>query len=296
MTMRHRLAGAPAALLPLLLAGCSLFPTTRHLPVPKPPATVQTMTPQQLIDEINQRWDALSTLTATVEIQATELKTAEGLEKQFPGCRGFILLRKPKSLRVFGRVPVIGTELFDMASDANGFTLYIPFYKTVYKGSNTVTEKSPNPLMNLRPAFFLDAIMVQGVDPEDEFMVTNDTETMEDAAKKHLYDMPEYILNLMSHKNGNEYLERRVVRFHRDDMQPYGQEIYDNDGNLETQVSYSNYTNFTAGRYPSKVTIKRPQEGIQLVLSIERVEQPITLPADQFEVKIPEGAKVQILK
>jgi hypothetical protein len=296
MRRRHGFLCATAFVSLFPLAGCSLFPTTRHLPVPRPPAVVQTANAEELVKAVNQRWDVLNTLTATVEIQATELKTSEGLEKDFPSCRGYILLRKPKMLRVFGRVPVIGTELFDMTSDANGFTLYVPYYKTVYKGSNTVTEKSPNPLMNLRPAFFLDAVMVRGIDADDEYMVTNDTETIEDAAKKHLYTMPEYILNVMRHKKGSEYLAERVITFHRDDMLPYEQEIYDDDGSIETQVSYSNYADFTAGKYPSKVTIKRPKDGIQLVLTVERVEQNMDLPADQFQLKIPDDAKIQTLK
>jgi outer membrane lipoprotein-sorting protein len=53
---------------------------------------------------------------------------------------------------------------------------------------------------------------------------------------------------------------------------------------------------FSAGKYPSKVTIKRPKEGIQLVLSVERVEENVDVPASQFEVKVPDGATIKTLK
>jgi len=294
MNSPFRIARASALAFPLLLAGCSLFPTTRHLPVPKAPALVQTAAPQELINQLNQHWQAVNTLTATVEIQATELRNAQGLEKDFPSCRGFILMRKPKMLRVLGTF--YGVKIFDMASDGASFTLVMPTKNTAIQGLNTVTQKSANPLENLRPDFFLDAIVVRGLSSDDEYMVTNDTVTVEDAAKKHLYDVPEYILNVMHRKNENEHLAERVVTIHRDDMLPYEQEIYDNSGNLETVISYSNYADFTAGRYPSKVTIKRPQEGIQLVLTVVRVDENVDLPADQFEVKVPEGTKVQTLK
>ena len=88
----------------------------------------------------------------------------------------------------------------------------------------------------------------------------------------------------------------RVITFHRDDMLPYDQDIYDSTGTLETQVSYSNYADFSAGRYPSTVTIKRPQEGIQLVLTVERVEENVDLPDKQFEVDIPDKATIRNLK
>ncbi len=58
----HRLACAAALALPLLLSGCSYFiPTKRHLPVPKAPPIVQTVAPEELVKQLNQRWDALNT-------------------------------------------------------------------------------------------------------------------------------------------------------------------------------------------------------------------------------------------
>jgi hypothetical protein len=295
MRIRRRFACAPALLLPFLLSGCSyLFPTKRHLPVPIAPAIVQTVSPEDLVKQLNSRWDALNTLTATVEISATETKTNEGVATDFPSCRGFIIMSKPKKLRVAGTY--FGVKLFDMASDGNHFTLLIPHDDVAIEGSNTVTEKSSNPLLNLRPDFFLDAIAVRGLEPDDEYMVTGDTETVEDAANKHLYAEPEYVLNVMRLKTGREIQPVRTITFHRDDMMPYDQYVYDKDGTLETQIHYSSYQTFSAGKYPSKITIKRPQEGIQLVLSVERVEQNVDMPADQFEVKIPEGIKIQTLK
>jgi hypothetical protein len=100
----------------------------------------------------------------------------------------------------------------------------------------------------------------------------------------------------MQPKAGPEKLPLRVVTFHRDDLLPYDQDLYDSSGTLETQISYSNYADFSAGRYPSKVTIKRPQEGIQLVLSVEEVQENVDAPDSQFEVKIPEGATIKNLK
>ena len=109
---------------------------------------------------------------------------------------------------------------------------------------------------------------MRGLDPDNEYMVASDTETVEDAANKHLYTEPEYVLSVMRRKNGHENLPVRTITFHRDDMLPYDQYVYDSDGELETQIFYSNYATFSAGKYPSKVTIKRPQEGIQLVLDV----------------------------
>jgi outer membrane lipoprotein-sorting protein len=297
MRLSRCIACASALLLSLLLSGCSYFiPTKRHLPVPKTPTAIQTVSPEELVKQLNEHWDALNTLTATVEIYATQTKTAEGTVTDFPSCRGYILMRKPKMLRVAGTY--FGVKIFDLASNAHHFTLVIPDKNTVLEGSDTVTQKSENPLENLRPDFFLDAIAVRGLDPEEEYMVSSDTETVEDAAKKHLYTEPEYVLSVMRPKTGHQIQPVRTITFHRDDMLPYDQYVYDKNGALETQIFYSNYQIYTAGKYPSKITIKRPQEGIQIVLSVERVDEnlPGGLPDSQFEEKIPDGATIKELK
>jgi hypothetical protein len=284
----------------LLISGCALFPTTRKLPIPVAPQIEQTATPEELVERLNQRWAALGSLNASVEMQASVLKTKQGLAKDYPAIRGIILMLKPGMLRVYGRVPVIGTRAFDMVSDGKDFTLWIPEYNIAYKGSNTVKRRSANPLENLRPGSFLDALVVRGLEPEDEYMVTADTDTVEDKVRKHLYLEPEYQLSIMRPKAGSlRKTPVRVVTFHRDDLLPYEQDIYDAGGNLETQVIYSGYKDFGAGTYPSSVLIKRPLEEAQVVLTVEKVaENPKNPPltGDEFVLKLTEGTKIQSLE
>jgi hypothetical protein len=284
-----------ALALPLLLSGCSILPTTRKLPVPKAPAITQTVAPEDLVTQINQRWGELNVLTATVQIQATLLKTKEGLAKDYPSCRGFIVMRKPDKLRVMGQY--FGVKVFDMASDGKTFTLLVPPKNKAIKGSNSVNKKSDNQFENLRPGFFFDSMIVRGLEPDDFYSVTADTETIEDAAKKHLVIEPEYILSITRHMPGSRRdTPVRVVTLHRDDLLPYQQDLYDDQGNLESQVSYTSYHDFGGSKYPTRVTIKRPLEGIQIVLTVEKIGKNVDLPPDEFQVKIPEGTQIQNLQ
>jgi hypothetical protein len=281
--------------LSILLSGCNLLPTTRKLPVPKAPEITQTVTPKMLIDLLNQRWNAVNGLTATVEIQASEIKSNQGVATDFPSCRGYILMRKPDMLRVVGTY--FGVKIFDMAGDGKQFTLYIPSKNKAIEGSYTVNKKSANELENLRPDFFYDAMVVRGLDPDDEYMVTADTDTLEDAKKKHLLLFPEYILSVMRHKEGSHELTPvRVITFHRDDLLPYEQDLYDSKGNLETHVVYSNYIDFGSAKFPSKVMIKRPLEGIQITMTVERVVENVNLRDDQFKIELQEGTQIQKLE
>ena len=297
MNVRCRLSTASALLvLPLfLLSGCLI--TTRRLPIPKQPLITQTATAAELVAQLNERWDALESLNATVEMQATQLKSKEGLATDLPTFRAHILMRKPELLRVLGQVPVLGTRMFDMASDGKDFTLFIPSKNKAVKGSNALKKKSANALENLRPGLFFDAMVVRGLEPDDLYAVVADSETVEDAARKHLFTVPEYVLSISRRKPGtNELTPVRVVTFRRDDLMPYQHDIYDSAGNLETQVDYANYQDFDSVRYPSTITIKRPLEEYQLVLTVESVKENMTLSDDQFQIKIPEGTKIQNLE
>lgn len=290
-----RLASIAALFLPLLLAGCSLFPTTRKLPVPRPPLIVQTATPEELVASLNQRWEELNTLTATVEIQASVIKTREGVAKDYPTLHGHILMRKPAMLRVLGQY--LGVRFFDMASDGEQFTLSIPPQNKAIQGSTALKKKSLNVFENLRPGFFFDAMAVRGLEPDDLYSVVADTETVEDAARKHLFTVPEYILSISRPKPGSRALTPvRVVTFGRDNLLPSQQDIYDNEGNLETLVFYSAYRDFEGHEYPSSIKIKRPMEEIQIILTVDSVKENQSLTDDQFVVKIPDSTPTQKLE
>jgi hypothetical protein len=285
-----RLASFGMLCLTLLLTGCSLLPTTRKLPVPKAPVITQYVSAEELVGRLNNRWAATNTLTAKVEFHAT--KSKEGVATDYPSVDGHILIRKPADLRVFGRY--FGVLVFDMASDAVKFTLSIPHNNVVIKGSNTVTKKSMNTWENLRPGFFLDAMMVRGLEPDDLFSVVTASETIEDAARKHLFTVPEYVLSISRRKPGTQQLiPVRVVTFRRDNLLPYQQDIYDSEGRLETHVTYSAYQAFEGNQYPSTVTINRPLDEVQIILNVEDVHENLTLNDDQFVIATPEGAKVQ---
>lgn len=286
-----------ALVLPLALSGCGLIPMKRHLPVPRPPATVQTATPEELVAQLDKRWNEFQNLTATVEMQATLLKPQEGLATDYPSVHGWIVMQKPNKMRVVGQL--LGTvRVFDMASDGSRFTIMIPPKSKAIEGPNTLTKRSDKQMENLRPGFFFDAMMVRGLEPEDYYAEITDTETIEDAAKKHLTLMPEYVLSITRHATNGSRRDKpvRVVTFHRDDLLPSNQDLYDAQGNLESQVSYSGYRDFNGKQFPSKVVIRRPLEGIQLTLTVDKVDTDVKLPADEFTVKIPPGTQIQHLE
>jgi outer membrane lipoprotein-sorting protein len=290
-----RRAATAALALPLLLTGC-LF-TTRKLPVPRGPGVTQSASGDELVARVNQRWDAIQSLNVTVEIRASVTKSQQGVARDYTSIRGHILMRKPELMRVLGQVPVLGTRAFDMASDGKDFTLLIPSKSTAYKGPNTPSKNPAGGLENMRPSLFFDAMAVRGIAPDDEYTKSADSDTVMDASKKHLLIIPEYNLSVMHRIPGSHELRlARVIHFHREDLLPYQQDLYDDQNNLETQVIYGRYADYGDNRYPSTVTIKRPLEEYQVVLTVIKVTMNMPLSDDQFQIKIPEGTKIQTLQ
>lgn len=295
----HRLRSVAAlgvlALAMPALTGCvSLFVSKRKLLVPVAPATVQTASADQLVAELNQSWDKFQSLTATVDILASHLKTKEGIATDYPNFRVNLLLRKPNALRVLGHAPIIQTTLFDLASDGTRFTLVVPSEKKIFEGLNASKGTSDKWYENLRPDPLFNSMVIRGLDPEEFYSVTSESITEEDAAKKHLMLHPEYVLSIVRRKpNSQELYPVRVVRFHREDLLPCEQDLYDDQGIMETQVIYGPYKDFQGQKFPSTITLKRPQDEYQLVMTVERVTANPSLTDDQFQIKIPEGYTIQ---
>jgi len=281
-----------------MLTGCaSLFISKRKLLQPIAPPSVQTATADQLVAGLNEKWSKFESLTATVDIRASHLKTKEGVATDYPSFRANLLLRKPEMLRILGKLPVVQTTMFDLASDGTSFTLLVPPKNKAYQGLNASKGTSPNWYENLRPSPLFSAMVVKGLNPDELYSVTSDSSTEEDPAKKRLMQHPEYILSIVRRKpDSQELYPVRVVTFHREDLLPYQQDLYDDAGVLQTQVIYNNYQQYEGLNYPSKITLRRPQEEYELVMTVERVTPNPTLSDDQFQAKVPAEYAVQELK
>ncbi len=86
---------------------------------------------------------------------------------------------------------------------------------------------------------------------------------------------------------------RQVIQFSRVNLMPTEQDIYNRDGDLETQVLYGPYQTFNGMLFPSTITINRPLEEYRIALTVEKITFNQPLPDEQFESKVPEGYKVQ---
>ena len=286
-----------SALLLLLLPfvnGCLV--RTRTLKKVRMPAVTMTATADDLVKTVNDRCQTIQSLSATVVFQATVGGPKNGKEKTYTSFNGYIRLRKPESLRVIGLVPVLHMRAFDMASDGNTFKLWIPHENKVFEGPNTVTKESPNALENFRPNVFSDSLLINCIEPDDLVTLTSDTDTKLDPKTRQMVMQADYDLTVSRRKeNSQELIPERVIHFNRVDLRPYGEDIYDAKGAIKTQAIYGPDETFGAVRFPGTITIKRPLEEYQIVITIQELVTNLTLPDSLFQLETPANAIVQEL-
>jgi|HubBroStandDraft_5_1064220.scaffolds.fasta_scaffold45102_2 outer membrane lipoprotein-sorting protein len=270
---------------------------TRKVPQAQMPAKVMSALPEQLVDAINKQYDAINSLNATVTFTATEGGSLKGKETTYTSFSGYILLRKPESLRVIGFLPVVHTRAFDMGSDGKTFQLWIPPKNKVVEGTN-VEPKPPsaNAFENMRPYVFFDSLLIRKIGPEDELLPSADSKTEVNPKTRKLELIPEYVLTVAVRQGNSNILHpTRVIYFSRIDLRPIEEDIYDQNGQIQTQATYGRPQTFGEEHFPGTITIKRPLDQYQILITFQKllVDQPLT--DDQFQLTIPEGTPVQKL-
>lgn len=289
-----RLLLATGSICLLSLTGC--LKHTRILQRPQAPSVIMSASAQQLIQQLDQRYDSIHSINATVLMRASVGGVIKGKVTDYTSLRGYILLRQPAMLRVLGLLPVVETRAFDMASDGKNFKLLIPPKSEAIVGSGSVGKPSANPLMNLRPSVFFDSLLIRKIGPNELVYVTNNTGMEPDPRTKHMVQEPDYDLGILRRQgDSQQLLPVRVIHISRTDLLPYQQDEYDDHGTLVTRTRYSNYQTFDQISYPTHIVIDRPVDEYKIDLTIQKLAFNHPLANDQFDLKIPPGTKIKRL-
>ncbi len=249
-------------------------------------------TQSQLVDFINQQAEKIQSLQATVDIDTSVGGAKKGQVTDYKEIRGYVLARKPSLLHFIGLLPIVRTTAFDMVSDGQQFKLWIPPKNRFIVGSNQVKTRDPNhPIENIRPKEIYDALLIPAIEDGDIPVSENSVEVFHDS-KGHPVLQDDYEIIVIRMKNENEAVLSRKIVFSRIDLKPHRQYLYDDQGNLETDVRYAVYKDYGGVSFPSRIEIVRPREEYDITLNILKLEANKPLRDDQFALEQPPGAEV----
>jgi len=284
-----RCRGALLLLISVLpLSGC-LF---RSRKVEQAPVLqLKTATAQELIDYVNTQAGRIQTLQATVDISTAVGGEKKGKVTEYQSIRGYVLVRKPEMLRMIGLMPIVRNRAFDMVSDGRDFKLWIPPKNRFIVGRNDVeTHNAEQPLENVRPQHIYDALLLRHIDRQNEIAVMeNNTGSVVDSKGRRV-TQAEYILDIIQ-TGAHPFLARKII-FSRTDLLPHRQLLYDAEGNVQTIASYENYKTDVNVNFPWKIEINRPQEELDIALTVIKLDLNEPLPNDKFVLEQPPGVEV----
>ena len=267
------------------LTGCMVL-RRQKIPVAAASAAPvwQTASLPELLEKIKVQQDAIQTADLAATIEPSVSSPAKGEIVTYHDVRAFILMRKPSFLRMIGLFPVVQNKAFDMASDGEGFRLYIPTKNRFIIGkSRDGGTRSKSALENLRPQHILDALLINGPEPGKE------EAALEAFAEK---ESSYYIVHILRALPEHGFLLARNIWFERRRLSLVRLQIFDDGGEMVTDVRYSGYAQFSGISYPQEIVVDRPKDLYGLRLSLTKLVFNQPLGNDKFLLEQPPGTEL----
>jgi outer membrane lipoprotein-sorting protein len=239
-----------------------------------------------LLRVVAKQYAAIHDFNATVDMVPAQGSAEKNHITEYKDVRAFILYRKPADIRIIGLLPVVRNKAFDMISTGDSFKLYLPTKNRFITGRNETEQRSQNPLENLRPRQFLDALVVRPVDPATTKLLL---ENFTDEGNAF------YILHEIRETADGQLSLLRTIWFNRLDLQMARQLIFDGAGNILSDARYSEWKAYDNVPFPKHIEINWPREESAVVIDIVKMDINKGVSDDKFVLDQPEGTTLQIL-
>src|SRR5713101_8281692 len=262
---------------------------TGHTVVAQKPVA-KDATREELLEAYNLIARGTKTLNATVELKPTAGSKYSGVIDECHEVNAFLLAARPAEIRVIGQAPVVGTTIFDMASDGETFRVSIPSKNKFIIGSIASERTSDKPIENLRPQHLLDALLWSEVRKEESVLF----EEFNDEAARY------YVLTVLRGGYRTEIL--RKIWFDRADLQVSRLQTFGPRGVLLSDVHVSGWqplvsdqetpvsaTPSAVSAFPRLLRIERPHDDYRLELQIIKLSINEDLPLERFKLEQPPG-------
>jgi hypothetical protein len=292
--LRRDLPGILLMSMAVALAGCGgHVKVVKITPLAARPVVLDA-TREELLEKYNATARAVNSLNATVELKPTAGSKYSGIIEEYHEVKAFLLAQRPASIRVIGQAPVIGTTVFDMASDGETFRVSIPSKNKFLIGSVSVERAGSKPIENLRPQHLLDALLWPEVRKEETVLFE---EFNEESARY-------YVLTVLRGGYQTEIL--RKIWFDRSVLQVARLESFGPRGILISDTYCSNWQPVDAAgseaptssaaspaqQFPRSIRIERPHDDYRLDLQIAKITLNAEIPLERFKLEQPAGAEV----
>jgi outer membrane lipoprotein-sorting protein len=269
--------------------GSKISTKTTVAPSEKP--VIKDATREELLDKYNLFAQNIKTVNATVVLKPTAGSKYSGVIEEYHEVKAFLLASRPASIRMIGQAPVIGTTVFDMASDGETFRVSVPSKNKFLVGYVTGEFNSSKPIENLRPQHLLDALLWPEIRKEESVLF----EEFNDETARF------YVLTVLRGGYRTEIL--RKIWFDRADLQVSRLQTFAPKGLLVSDVRYSDWqpvdpeqagatVSGPVTTFAHNIRIDRPHDDYRLDLQVTKIVLNSDLPADRFKLEQPTGSEL----
>jgi hypothetical protein len=249
---------------------------------------------EELLDQYNRFARSIKTLTATVELKPTAGSKYSGVIDEYHEVKAFLLAARPADVRVIGQAPVVGTTVFDMASNGEIFEVSIPSKHKFLVGSVAVEKNSSKPIENLRPQHLLDALLWPEIRKEEASYLRE----FNDENARY------YVLTVL--RGGYQTEVLREIWFDRADLQVARLQTFGPKGVLLSDARFSDWQPMetAAGQnasattangaisFPRTIRLDRPHDDYRLDLQVTKISLNEEIPLDRFKLEQPAGSEL----
>jgi hypothetical protein len=248
---------------------------------------LRTASKAELVAAYNQLAHSVTSINAGVTMQLTAASSYTGVITQYHQVEGFLLAQSPSKIRVIGQAPVLGTNIFDMVSDAQTFQIFVPSRDQFLTGPAQLEKPSDKPVENLRPLHLLEAVFWQPIGAAEPALIEQET----DSGKAY------YVLTVVRSKPsssaGNpDWQIARKIWFERVGLAMTGIQEYGDDGQKVADISYAQWDTFPGMKYPKQIALARPADGYTLQIVIAKLTLNEEITADRFVLAQPAGSQL----
>jgi hypothetical protein len=271
-------------------AGCGGKVKVVKTTPPSQKPVVRDATREELLEKYNAAARTVNSLNATVELKPIGGSKYSGVIEEYHEVKAFLLAQRPASIRIIGQAPVIGTTVFDRASDGESFRVSIPSKNKFLVGSVSLERASSKPIENLRPQHLLEALLWAEIRKQETVLFE---EFNEEIARY-------YVLTVLRGGYQTEIL--RKVWFDRSNLEIARLQSFGPRGFLNSDAHLSNWqpvdapatdaASAPAQQFPRSILLERPHDDYRLDLQISKIAVNVDIPAERFTLEQPAGADV----
>jgi hypothetical protein len=302
---RRGLLAAVTLILIILSASCASLVKSKDYTIPKLLTPLTDAKFEDLVKQLQPFTDVQSLRTSQAGMLFIDATASERYRFE---ANSTIVLERPDKIRMLIQAPSFGTKIADMVSESNHFTVAIYYpseYQQFIRGTNDAdysqwlakikAKEKESSLSSARPFHFTEALMMRPValnDPRFVFGIeealVEEADTRPEAPKGARILRSFYVISELEASpegQGPAHVRRRFwfdrtkgARFAR-------QQIFDQQGQLATEVLYSDYKKLNSGSqsgsqsggeatWPGVIWVNRPHEGYmaRLTFSEEKFE------------------------